>query len=255
MRINISVEHPTFLLKEKVQGACQDFLNRFGFNYFQYLRCYADGSVGLLANDTSLFEFALSTDTMPVAFSSFKEQHHGSHSYWFLWDEELPEEPVRLVREIFRKHNGLTLVRRSQNYYDMIAVSSAAELSNAGSFYLNKMKVIEQLIHGFDKHNKDLIDVMDENPIAVPEHRRDANYEKICLPQGRFVVQGKDGSTHLTSQDLACLRLIAMSYSYKQVAIALGISPRSVETYVNRIKVRTGFSSRKEIEQLLTMCT
>lgn len=144
MRIDVSVDHPTFLLKEKVQESSQNFLNRFGFNYFQYLRCYADGSVGLLANDTDLFEFALGKDTMPMAFSSFKEQHQASHSYWFLWDEELPEAPVRLMRETFRKHNGLTLVRRSQNYYDMIAVSSASELPNAGSFYLNKLKVIEQ---------------------------------------------------------------------------------------------------------------
>ena len=142
-------DHPTFLLKEKVQESSYDFLNSFGFSYFQYLRCYADGSVGLLTNDTRLFEFALSIDTMPVAFLSFKEQHHAAHSYWFLWDEELPGEPVRLVRETFRLHNGLTLVRRSQNYYDMIAVSSADELPNAGSFYLNKRKAIEQFIHDF----------------------------------------------------------------------------------------------------------
>ena len=99
-----------------------------------------------------------------------------------------------------------------------------------------------------------MISTMDKSPIAVPVHRRDANYEKICLPLGCLAVQGRDGSTHLTSQELACLRLIATNHSYKEAAIALGISPRSVETYMNRIKVHTGFLSRTEIAQLLLKC-
>ena len=101
MAIKIALDHPTLLLKNKIQEITQSFLNIFEFNYFQYLRCYADGSVGLLTNQTQLLEHFQHVNHQPVIFSSFNESHQNSQAYWFLWDEELPEFPVSLAREKF----------------------------------------------------------------------------------------------------------------------------------------------------------
>ena len=97
-------------------------------------------------------------------------------SIGYLWDEELPESPVQLARVKFNIRNGITLVRRSKNYYDMIAVALPNEQDNPGSFYLNKLKTIEQFVHEFDKDNKDLIQLINKNPILLPKSYRDVNY-------------------------------------------------------------------------------
>lgn len=140
MRLKIASDHPLFLLKAKVQEASSALFETFGFSYFQYLRCFADGSISVLTNHTGLMECIEQFDDEPVVFSSFAEEYEQSHSYWFLWDEELPDMPVRLAREQFNFHNGLTLVRRNKHYYDMIAVALPYEHPNPGSFYLNKYK-------------------------------------------------------------------------------------------------------------------
>jgi DNA-binding CsgD family transcriptional regulator len=229
-------------------------MRQFGLSYFQYLRCFADGSVSLLTNNTSLMEYFQLVDNSPAVFSSYNEEHAKQHSYWFLWDEELPTEPVALAREQFNIRNGLTLVRRSKTYYDMIAVALPKEQANAGSFYLNKMKAIEHFIQDFDKEQKDLIAFITRNPVALPEANRDVNYKKMCLPQGRIEVQGRQGNTYITAQELACLRLWFQGALQKEIAFSLELSTRTVETYLLRIKARTGFASRAALERMLSLC-
>ena len=253
MPIPIATDHPTLALKHQVHEISKNFLTDYGFNYFQHLRCYADGSISLLTNNTGLFEYFQEVRNAPVVYSSFNEEDKNAHSYWFLWDEALPEFPVELARKRFGIHNGLTLVRRSRSYYDMIAVGLPYEQANPGSFYLNKLKAIEQFIDDFDKDNKDLIALVARNPIALPEQYRDSNYKNICLTDGKITVTGATGQTYLTSQELASLRLLFQGASYKEIGQYLTISPRTVETYLQRIKLRTGYASREELQRMLML--
>lgn len=248
MSLLICQDHPTFLLKEKIQEVSQHFLMSFGLSYFQYLRCYADGSIGLLTNNTSIFEYFKHLKNTPVVFSSFTNEHAKNHSYWFLWDEALPESPVEIVRQKFKVHNGLTLIRRYKNYYDMIAVGLSYEQENAGSFYLNKLKAIEEFIGEFDRDNKSLLEIMNKNPIALPAPYRDVNYQKMCLSQ--IAIIGKYGQTYLTSQELAVLNWLVRGATYKEIAQLLKISARTVETYLQRIKQRTGYATPLQLKQL-----
>jgi DNA-binding CsgD family transcriptional regulator len=240
MAVSISRNHSIFQLKDKVQEISNELKTNFGFSYFQYLRCYNDGSAGLLLNDTNLTEYFWNQPTnIPLIYSSFREEHETRHSYWFLWDEELPEYPVNLARNQFNICNGLTLVRRSRDYYDMIAVAMPSNLANAGSFYLNKLPAIEQFIIKFDKNEKELISNMHKDRIHLPDPHRDKNYQKICLNSRHLEIQSKHGITYITSQELACIRLLCSGLSYKETAHILDISPRSVETYLSRAKIRT----------------
>lgn len=252
MSLQLSLDHPMLAVKTKIQEVCGNFLEMFGFSYFQYLRCFADGSIGLLTNNTGLLEYFQHIDNSPVVFSSFENEHENAHSYWFLWDEELPESPVQVAREKFNIRNGLTLVRRSKNYYDMIAVALPSEQANPGSFYLNKLKAIEQFVNEFDADNKDLIQLMNKNPIVLPASYRDVNYQKMCLTKGKVIVAGKYGETHVTAQELACLRLFIHGEPYKKIAQELKISLRTVETYMIRVRQRTGLSTRAELKRMMS---
>ena len=251
MSLKFDLNHPTFLLKNKVHEASKNLLEAFGFNYFQYLRCFSDGSISCLTNNTGLFEYFQHINNEPVVFSSFENEHENAHSYWFLWDEELPSTPVQIAREQLNLHHGLTLVRRNKDYYDMIAVALPYEQENPASFYLNKLKAIEQFIFNFDLENKELIHLLNQNRIALPKAYRDVNYKEMCLTGGRIQVTGTMGATYLTVQEIACLRLLLQGATHKQIAKVLELSSRTVETYLLRVKRRTGCSSLMEMERML----
>lgn len=253
--IKITCDHPTLALKNQVQIRTDNFLKQHGFNYFQYLRCYRDGSCSLLTNETGFFELVSTIPNLPLIYSSYTSEHEKLHSYWFFWDEELPRFPVQLVKEKLNLNHGLTLLRRSKDYYDMIAFALPEQRCNVASFYVTKYKAIEQFIYSFDKHNQDIIQEVSENPIVLAPPYRDTNYEKLCLSKGRFEVNGPNGLFHITSQELACLRLINQGATYKQVGQILKVSPRTVETYLMRIKQRASVENRADLDNLISICT
>lgn len=254
MPLHIPQTHPIYELKSTVSTACKPFLQQFGFSYFQYLRCFADGSFSALINDTRVFDYFQTFNNIPLVYSSFTAQHENAHTYWFLWDEELPKFPVNLARDEFNVHHGLTLVRRTKNYYDMIAVALPHWQMNAGSFYINKLAAIEKFIQAFDDQHHDIIQAMTKNPIALPNKSRDINYKAICLKDGRFTVRGRYGLTYVTTQELTCLRLLAFGAAYKEIARHLRVSPRTIETYINRVKQRTGYHTRAELKYVISLC-
>ncbi|MFA5959980.1 MAG: LuxR C-terminal-related transcriptional regulator [Tatlockia sp.] len=251
MSLKIDINHPIFLLKNKIHEISKEFLEPFGFGYFQYLRCFDDGSISCLTNDTRLFEYMQQVNDQPVVYSSYENEQEQEHSYWFFWDEALPNMPVQLAREMCQLYNGLTLVRRHKKYYDMIAVALLVEHPNPNSFYLNKLKIIEQFIFNFELQHPDLVQMLNKHPIALPKQYRDINYQSICLPQGRLLIRGKSNQTYITAQELSCLRLILQGATHKQAAQCLNLSWRTIETYLQRVKQRTGFSSWRDIERIL----
>jgi DNA-binding CsgD family transcriptional regulator len=252
MAVQISSQHPTLLLKNKIQKISHAFFETLGFSYFQHLRCFQDGSISLLTNNTSLFEEFSHVDNSALIFSSFKSENINSHSYWFLWDEALPQHPVQLAKQKYNIHNGLTLVRRYKNYYDMIAVALPYHHDQASIFYLNKLRVIEQFFNDFEHENKNLIELITQNRILLLPSQRDINYKNICLLKGRISIRGKSGVTYVTTQELNCLRLLFQGYSHKKIAQLLNISTRTVETYLLRIKHRTGYDTQCDLNRLMS---
>lgn len=241
-------------LKGPINDYCKDFFEQHGFNYFQYLRCYIDGSFSLLSNHTGVLEEFQNYSDAPFIFSSFDEEYSQKHSYWFLWDEELPDFPVNFVRTKFGFHHGLTLVRRSKSYYDMIAVALPQPKNNINTFYLNKQKIIEIFINNFDKNHFNLLKYVEKHAIQLPYVNRDINYQKMCLSNGKINILGRKEITYITAKELACVRLLCQGATVKQIADLLKISPRTVETYFSRIKIRTGFTNKTDFYNIIS-CT
>jgi hypothetical protein len=70
MALSLSGNHPIFQLEGQMQDICGSFLARHGFSYFQYLRCYADGSMAALLSYAGLFRHFLELD-FPTLFSYY----------------------------------------------------------------------------------------------------------------------------------------------------------------------------------------
>src|SRR4051812_19292066 len=110
MKFKVDLNHPIWSLSDAVGQYSQEFMKSHGLSYFQYLRCYADGSIACLVNTVELFKTFLTYD-FPI-LSSFDQDHEKYPSYIFFWDEELPSIPVNIAREKHGMYHGVTLVKR-----------------------------------------------------------------------------------------------------------------------------------------------
>ena len=252
MSVQFNLNTPIFTVRPTVNALVLPFLNRFGLNYFQYLRCYSDGSFALLTNDTRMLEYFFQTrNNEPIIFSSYESGQDQLHSYWFLWDEKLPQAPVQMAREKCHFYHGITWVRRAKHYYDMIAVALSQERSDPGSFYLSILNELQFFVSNFEREQQLLVTSMDKHRILLATPYRDVNYQSLCLGSGKIRVMGKYGDTYMTTQELACLKWLLYGLTYKEIAQVLKISFRTVETYICRVKERTGCLSSAELRTLI----
>ena len=55
------------------------------------------------------------------------------------------------------------------------------------------------------------------------------------------------GDIHFTSREKQCIYYLAAGNTMKKIAKILQLSPRTVESYLNKIKLKTGCRSKKEL--------
>jgi DNA-binding CsgD family transcriptional regulator len=60
-------------------------------------------------------------------------------------------------------------------------------------------------------------------------------------------------SEALTDSQIRCLRLVGQGMSSKEIALETGLSPRTVDQYVNRAASTLGASSRREAARILNL--
>jgi PAS domain S-box-containing protein len=77
--------------------------------------------------------------------------------------------------------------------------------------------------------------------IAETENREKSKLLKNVLEElqeERYYLSGEYQGTHLTQREAQCLVCIAHGHSIKQIGKKLELSPRTVEVYLNRVKVK-----------------
>lgn len=234
----IDPSHPVFTATPFVHSNSCILFEKLKLNYFQYARCYRDGSFTLLVNSTKILEelIALQSPTLSYIDVHLLEKQ----SYNFLWEETLPKEPVRVVGEKHNFHNGLTIMKRYKDYYDMIGFAMPAELHNKNTQYLNYYTLLDDFAESFIVEHSQLFKYLDKNKIHPPEPLRDPNRQLLCLQKELK----KKESSIFSKQEHMCMELLKKGYTYKQIAFKLGISSRTVETYIYRIKQKTGAPSK-----------
>lgn len=71
--------------------------------------------------------------------------------------------------------------------------------------------------------------------------------KKVLGIHGISVFISKKCLVPLTKQQTACLKHLAMGLTFKQIAMILGLSPKTVEHYLNTVKIKLNCESRSEL--------
>lgn len=235
---------PPLHLSTALQQVTAPFLAKLGCHYFQYLKVYRDGSFSYVTTLPEWDEYItelLHKTNMPAVYSHINGDMLEKNKFTFLWDPNLPETPVKLARD-FNIANGFTLVERYQDFYYMFAFATPATHTRAIDTYFNSLNEMNEFLLKFKYHQHKLIKEIDHFRINVPKIRQDCNLDKMLLEKAPH---------HLSAQELACIKGLSHGHSYKEIAKQLGISHRTVETYLNRVRERYHLRHKHELISLL----
>lgn len=220
-------------------------------DFFSYTRFYFDGtSISLLTN-TDWYQFFLKQE-VPGCINVFSLE-----SGCNLWMDLFPENAVSDAREHFDIDNGIHFANKENDYIEAISYASKKNNHKATSCFISNIDLLESFNRYFKKQAAPLIKKASENRIIIPEIMR--GYEEI---KSGFKLSAEDKKNFLAAigddniinkismREYECLQHISHGKTAKEIAKLLNISPRTVETYINNMKLKFNCTTKSDLSKI-----
>ena len=211
----------------------------------------------ILTTDTDFFKSYIFqfNDNGESFIQAVKETPLHSYSY-FLWSSSDGCALIQLLSQQFSIIKGLVIYKRCKGYIqawsfgsqnlkgipNIITQESVAPFLNFISYFEEKQSLSHLLnLIPFVKYFRPF-DMSYTDP-----HKGQIEHFKSCVSSNRFTLNIGEKFILLTKREWECLSGMAQGKTYKGVASILSLSPRTVETYLNQIREKTGVTSKSKL--------
>lgn len=245
---NLTIDSFFYDIQNDINEITKHFLQKHRLNFFQFGRIFSDGSVSFLVNNVDFIKNRVKHNRGPK--SHINSEQLDKQSYFFLWNGNLCDFDTNLAREL-NIDNGLCFVQRFQNYYNLIAFGAPIKEKNIVNFYLNNLGLLKNFIDEFQDTAKEIIFQADKKRIFLTPDLMDPNTKKLLWSKNKkFQFDYNNIHITLSFREWECLNLLSRGNSIKNIALKFKLSPRTVETYLARLKNKIGLSNKSEILSL-----
>lgn len=247
-------------------GEFTDLLKQhFGITLFGYLRIFFDNKHLYLSSNKQLVLDHITRVNSAIIFGKRTIGMVGSSKYEFIpW----PTSPSHYSMELYLKHrywNGFSILKRNTSDIELWWFAADIDNTQINDAYIKYAAVFEKFVHYFNNKSRNLLDTSDktklcqfsegvdfsniENFASENEKNNIQNFlDKVRLTQCE--VYTKNGKVVLSSREMDCLRLMSEGKIMKEMAYCLNISPKTVESYINKAKSKTGYFCRSDLVKL-----
>lgn len=245
---------------EKISDILMDTLS---IRWFEYNRLYKDGNRFYISNNKKWFEYFIKNN-----FQDDVEYNQvlwgGMKRKYTLW---VGLQENKVLSGYFRNNmwNGLNYTfKKEENYLDLFSFSSTIEEKQVNNIYINSKDILNKAILVFNNEIHKELPLGDDSFLLKPRSHKglllddaplistemiDNFYEQTKIDRYYFNIGSEE--FYLTRMEFLCLTLISHGDSIKGVANKCSISPRTVESHINSIKLKTGKTSRSGIISIL----
>lgn len=205
-------------------------------------------------NFLNLYLFQFDDDSSGRCFmQAMRETPLNSYSY-FLWKNG---DHCSLKQMLFQKCGlvrGLTIYKRCENHIDAWSFASRHSTGIPNSVSKVTISPFLDFIHYFGK-KEDACNLLSpfikyDLPFDLsyiePDHHKKIDY-KAFLGTNRYTLKIDERIIIFSKREWECLSKFAEGKTYKGVANILSLSSRTVESYLNQIKEKTGISSKAKL--------
>lgn len=224
-------------------------LQDIGITYFNYLKIYKDGSRELLTNNAPWIDHFYQ-NALYLTAGVVNVEHLLPKGY-FLWAElDLNDPAYSQGQESFNIDNGISFVIRRDDITYLYIFASTKYNVHINNFYIRNIDLFKRFIQYFQDRGSDLIKKAASNKIFLPEQQivnpnplknieisvdiRTAFYKKTEM--NKFYLLDLSDELYLTPKQAEVAAYLVVGATAKQCARQLGISFRTVETYIEEIK-------------------
>ena len=254
-------------VKERFHDICEPLLRHFDIRV-AYLK-FLDNDQYLFLNNYDNDQFTHLRLTQIHNDGQFFSQHRqkakSQKKYYHLWPSVVKEEDL-LMQSLYEADiwNGFSIIDPKTDGDEIFSFVTKRSNRDIANFYVNNFDILNYFITYFKSKAFDLIDTSDQRKLASLHKTNSANSVQTDKSFGervqnfmdevhidRFAIDTKQGPQHLSKREFDSLSMVAQGKTAKEIANELSISPRTVETYLNKVKHKTGLVLRSDLVQLL----
>ena len=241
---------------ETVSSMSRFFTQPLGLTTFGYKRVYQDGRYLFLSTNKDWLEHHYQhVKDHGAFFQEAMETAHLNDSYKVLWPSVSEDHFLQALNH-FGMWHGINFYKWRGDYLELWTFSTSNDQSGISQLYLNTLPYFEDFIRYFNLKASEIINVEEEEKFAQFESDLSAIAPSDISPNSliqiinqikidEFLVDSPNGIVSLTPRESECIKLLGMGKSVKEVAAVLDISPRTVESYINQARDKTGCSKSK----------
>ncbi len=256
---------PCFSHFDEINNFTENYFESFNPHYFMHMRVYNSGKFYFLSSNSHVPEHhGIDLQLAPSGFVQFESIKSG----FILGRDEFnaattisPEKESELF-ELYQIKNPLCMIKKYCGYFELFLLDLHSETSS--SLYINHLGFIEDFFNQIKYQYSDFLLAADKDPVIVTsEHlSQKARFEQqLSLKKEYNEIQSKGlchpsilccdkGMIKLTRRETQCLRLLARGFSFKYIARCLNLSPRTVETHIENMKLNTDASSKENLVEI-----
>ncbi len=243
-------KNPTFTLANDISAICQP-LNHLKINTFSHAKVDHNRDFSFICNNPGFIELYF----QKRYFNYDIHTDVNRFGRYVIWDD-IPRAGKTLEMEFdvmpFGIRHTFTIIEKNQTGVDFYHFSSSVESKTFNQVYLANLDLLHLFINHFKKtttENKKLSEAYNqkfsvdkeadgftiaENGFYIP------NEKKL---EFRFMLR----KPNLSSREQECLFYCARGLSAKEIAEKLGLSFRTVETYLEKAKFKFNVKSKSDL--------
>ena len=245
---------------------CDPLEKYLGISNFGYLQIFPDNRYFYICNNHTLVKEYISTieDTNVFYGKQLFFPKSSSEFQYILW----PRNPLNYSMNFYMKHHcwhGLSFIKNHNNYIELWWFATDPNNSYINDFYRSNINILEKFIHYFCTKTKNLIyhrknkilstfnrgiDLSSMRNVKdnIGEEKVKQFLEEIKLRS--IEIKTYNGYATLSQREIQCLYFLSLGKTVKEIACKTGLSPRTVEHYLNNIKNKTGCHYKSDLINL-----
>jgi len=238
--------HTNVVHSYEIQSLCQP-LQKFAVNFFCVARFYQNNTVRLLSNNNQLYQHFFDREyllTTPIPKNHLKQQFH-----FLVTGDGAYQRAMHDTYQIIDATHMIDLITIFDDYYEMLCFAGHQGYNDL----IGNIDKLYQFSYDFKSRTADFFnsdDCLVQLPKSMQAHILDDFYATtkteadIGYKTSHFYL---DDSCTLSQREMACAVLLACGLSLKAIANQLNICDRTVETYLNKAKLKLHVTRRYDL--------
>lgn len=238
---------------------CKPIFREFNVTFFSQTRAFHDGQFAALMTDIQLSEYYID-QKYPFYYSQGKGIILNSGVYIESHLGELSQQKIREeIKSFFNIDHIIYVIEHQNNYDDMFAFATTPENTKIVNEFINNLEFVKHFILYYKDKSLNLIKKVNKRQygcehfppkISCPSGTTIPNSHQKNLqdmPIRKVLVSTRGRNVYISNREFDCLKYAVKNYSLKEIGKLLGLSPRTVETYVNNLKYKLQCDSRSQL--------